>query len=129
MRNIAVPDFIEGTDPLITYAREIRKQFIAQWIVEVHPVGAKENYTICTGSGINNYEPFEVIPENGTTLSWFIGKQCNLGPGKYILDATWSIMSEDMPPKIIRFASNPFTILPRGSQLFLTPDQVLKLGE
>jgi hypothetical protein len=129
VRNVAVPDFIEGTDPLISYAREIRKQFVAQWIVEVHPVGVKDNFAICTGSGVNNYEPFEQMPENGVTLSWFIGKNCNLKQGKYILDATWSIMSEDMPPKVVRFGSNPFMVLPRGSQLYLTPEQVQKLGD
>jgi hypothetical protein len=126
VRNVAVPDFVEGTDPLITYSREIRKPFIGEWLVEVHQAGSADTAP-CYGSGRNRYEVDEVIPEGGVLLSWFIGTKCSLPPGKYILDTTWTILADGYPPKEIRYLSNPFTVLPKGGQLFLTPEQAQRL--
>lgn len=128
VRNLAIPDFIQGTDPLITYSREIRAPFIGQWIVEVHPVSASSDTSICTGSGRDFYRPQEVLPDAGVYLSWFMGKDCKLPPGKYIINAMWRIEPLDYPQKELHFVSNPFAVRPVGAQLYVTPDQVTKLA-
>lgn len=128
VRNVAVPDFVQGVDPLITYSREVRQSFIGEWLVEVHRVG-EDQFQACYGSGRSRYETDERIPDAGVPLSWFVGNHCDLAPGKYILDTTWRILADGYPPKEVRFMSNPFTVIPEGSQLFLTPEQVKRLDE
>lgn len=127
VRNVAVPNFIEGTDPLITYSREIRQPFYGMWSSEVHLVSATDDFPTCTGSGQNFYEPNETLPDAGVRLSWFLGKDCELGPGKYVIDSLWRIEPEGYPPKTLRFTSNPFTVIPKGGQLYVTPKQAEQL--
>jgi hypothetical protein len=127
VRNIAIPDFVQGADPLITYSREIRQPFIGEWIAEVHGVSASNDFPICVGSGRANYTPKETLPDAGVLLSWYMGKDCRLEPGKYVIDTTWRILPEGYPPKVIQFASNPFAVRPVGSQLYVSPSQVEKL--
>lgn len=128
VRNVAVPDFVQGSDPLITYSREVREPFIGDWIVEVHKEGDGE-FQFCYGSGRSRYEANEELPSAGVLLSWFIGAKCDFTPGKYFLDTTWTIRAQGYPEKTVRFVSNPFTVLPRGAQLFVTPQQAERLAE
>ena len=126
--NVFVPDHIEGDDPLIVYDRTIHKPFTATWNVDVHLLGDSEIST-CTGSGVSTYAPTEALPENGVALSWFIGKDCKLKPGTYTLHTTWEMRIVDYPPKLTTFVSNAFTVLPVGSQKYITPEQVQKLNQ
>lgn len=128
VRNLAVPDFIQGSDPLITYSREVRGPFIGQWVVEVHAVSASSDSPICTGSGKDFYSANDTLPDAGVYLSWFMGKDCKLPPGKYIIDALWRIEPLGYPQKELHFVSNPFAVRPIGAQLYVTPDQVSKLA-
>ena len=39
IKNVLVPDFVEGENPLIVYDRQTKKTFYGTWNVEVHQVG------------------------------------------------------------------------------------------
>lgn len=127
VKSVSVPDFIEGDNPLIIYDRHAKKTFFGYWNVEVHKLGEATDYAYCSGSGSAKYEIKEQLPKIGVTLEWFIGKDCKLPPGQWILQTNWEIHAEGYPPKFLTFNSNLFNILPKGSQLFLTPAQSNKL--
>jgi len=128
VKSVSVPNFVAGDDPNMIYDRVIKKPFHATWSVEVHRVGGETDYAYCYGSGTQFYEPKETLPKAGVTLSWFVGKDCNLPEGQYTLQASWEIRPEGYPTKNERVTSNLFRVLPKGSQLYLTPDQTKKLN-
>lgn len=127
VRNISVPDFVKGEDPAVVYDRVISKPFSGTWNVEVHPVSAAEDYPVCTGSGTNLYKPNETLPEKGITLSWFVGRVCDLPEGQYNLEVNYEIRPEGYPTKQYSATSNIFRVLPKGSQLYIAPEQVQQL--
>jgi hypothetical protein len=127
VKNVAVPNFIAGTDPQIIYDRTVHKPFSATWNVEVHLAGDKTDFSYCTGSGVNNYEPSPEAKDANVLLSWFIGKDCHLPPGQYLLQTNWEIRPEGYPTKRESYSSNLFRVLPVGSELYVTPSQVKKL--
>lgn len=126
VKNVFVPDHLEGENPLLVYARTVHKPFNATWNVDVHLLGEAET-SVCTGSGNSTYTSTEVLPESGVELSWFIGKRCQLKPGNYTLHTTWEMRIPDYPPKVTTYISNSFLVLEKGSQKYLTPEQVEKL--
>lgn len=129
VNNISVPDFVQGEDPAVIYDREIKKVFSGTWNVEVHGSTASNNYAVCSGSGTNLYKPEEALPESGVTLSWLIGRICDLPEGQYNLEANWEIRPEGYPPKQYAATSNIFRVLPKGAQLFIEPEQVEQLDK
>lgn len=127
VRNISVPDFVKGDDPAVVYDREIRQPFSATWNVEVHPATASSDYPVCTGSGTNLYKPNETLPENGVTLSWLVGRVCDLPEGQYNLEVNYEIRPAGYPAKQYSATSNIFRVLPEGAQLYVAPEQVQQL--
>jgi hypothetical protein len=129
INNVSVPNFIEGEDPNIIYDRQVKKPFYATWNVEIHRAGEATDYAYCTGNGTNLYTPKEQLPDAGVKLSWFVGKICNLPPGQYTAQTNWEIRPEGYPTKQATYSSNLFRVLPKGSQLYITPEQAEKLKE
>lgn len=127
VRNVSVPDFMEGADPLIVYDREVYKPFNGTWNVDIRKVSGGTQFNICIGSGVSSYKPSEKLPAAGVLLSYFVGKKCDLPPGTYIMEATWELRPPGYPIKETSFTSNQFQVLPSGSQQYLTPEQVQKL--
>lgn len=125
---IHIPPHVEGENPFMTYDREVLKPFVGTWVVDIRAVGVK-TAAVCTGSGTSKYEPDEPVPANGVTLSWYIGKDCKLPPGEYVAETDWEIRPEGYPTKHERRVSNVFQVLPRGSQLYVSPEQVQKLEQ
>ena len=115
VNSIYVPDFAAGSDPLMTYDRRIIEEFQGFWVVEVqqHDPASGAFILRCSGSGVNDYEPQDYIPENVVSWSWFIGKPCNdLPPGDYRLRTSWVLKRPDWPEKQIVAYSNMFKVLP-----------------
>lgn len=127
VRNVNVPDFIEGADPLMVYDREVIKPFNGTWNVDIRQVSGGTQFNICTGSGVSSYKPSEKLPAAGVLLSYFIGKKCDLPPGTYIMEATWELRPPGYPTKETSFTSNQFQVLPSGSQKYITPEQIERL--
>lgn len=127
VRNISVPDFVKGEDPAVIYDREVKQPFSGTWNVEVHPVSAAVDYPVCTGSGTNLYKPNEALPEKGVTLSWLVGRVCNLSEGQYNLEVNYELRPRGYPAKQYSATSNIFRVLPEGAQLYIEPEQVQQL--
>lgn len=128
VREINIPDFVEGTDPVMTYDRNIKKDFLGTFIVEIHAATASANYSVCSNSASRTYKAGEKKPET-VTLKWFVDRDCALKSGQYVAETTWKIEAEGYPTKEYSAVSNVFRVLPKGAQLYVTPEQVQKLEE
>jgi hypothetical protein len=116
VNRLSVPDFPIGVDPIILYSRDIKRHFEGEWIVEIRPVIKNANYSVCTGSGLNEYESDKTVPPDGVTLSWFMGRGCFLQPGQYALYCFWHIRVPGYQEKVYSYISNVFTVKPRERQ-------------
>lgn len=124
--DVYVPDFVEGDDPPIIYDKVVRKPFVGEWVADIRPFTEGTPAAVCVGSGTSHYAVEEQAKEN-PTLEWYIGKDCKLPPGTYTMSTVWEVRPEGYPTKYVEKNSNVFTVFPRGSQMFLTPEQVQKL--
>jgi hypothetical protein len=133
VKNIAVPNFIEGDDPLMIYDREVKLPFDATWNVIISRVGVPTLDPVCSGSGHHNYEPRTKMPEAGVTMSFFVGddawRNCSnkMKEGQYSLRVSYEMRPEGYPVKHLSYSSNLFRVLPRGAQLYIEPDQLQAL--
>lgn len=92
VKQIYVPDHKQGANPLVVYDRVVKQRFKAAWVVEVQTLGPNRKATnVCSGSGRSDYSPSETLPEIGVRWDWYIGKACNVPPGRYRLFTTWDI--------------------------------------
>jgi hypothetical protein len=108
---VFVPDHRAGTDPVIIYDRTVFENVRGFWIVEVQRREYGDlSFTECTGYGINDYEVSDTIPENRVSLSWFVGKECNLTPGTYRLRVSYSFRKQGWPVKDLVVLSNTFVV-------------------
>lgn len=104
VNKVYVPDHLIGEDPEMVYDRTVNEAFYGRWLVRIYSI--ESDLPVCSGSGSALYD--EVDSLRGVTLSWYIGKQCNLQPGQYLLRSTWSV-GEGYPP--VRNTSNVFEVL------------------
>ena len=112
VNDIYIPDFKLGENPTITYDRTIKEPFEGFWVIEVERF-LPDGRTVleCSGSGTNDYEVADYIPENAVSFEWFIGKRCeNFQRGKYRLRASWKMRRDGWPDKQIIRYSNVFNI-------------------
>ena len=91
VRQIGVPDFPLGTNPVIIYDRSVNKAFRGSYTVEVQEAGTLQPLPECTGSAEVNYDPDKQLPVGGPTLFWFIGHSCIIPIGSYRIEACWDI--------------------------------------
>lgn len=113
VREIFVPDHVEGSNPQVIYDRAIHEEFRGFWVVEVQrrePDGT--TYMVCSGSGVNDYEPEASIPENRVAWAWFIGRPCVIPEGAYRLRVSYDLTRLGWPLKQIVVVSNNFRVLP-----------------
>ena len=110
---VTVGDAKEGTQPKVIYDRTIVRPFRATWTAAVLALPERDgvNYGVCNNSSTADYEPSTKLPES-VSLEWFIEKDCNLGPGRYVLRTTWEIKLDYNIRKYVRAASNVFEVLP-----------------
>lgn len=117
IREIFVPDHVEGSNPLMVYDRIVHEEFRGFWVVEVQrrePDGT--THMVCSGSGVNDYEPNKSIPQNQVSWSWFIGRSCAVPPGKYRLRVSYDLTRLGWPLKHVVAISNNFDVLPRPTE-------------
>lgn len=108
---LSVPDFKQGDDPTIVYTRVIKRDFIGEWVAEVHVYDFQGDRTLfCSGTGASDYHHGDRLPDS-VTLSWFVGKQCDYRPGQYSIEVVWEFRSGSVT-KQVRAQSNVFKVLP-----------------
>jgi hypothetical protein len=112
VNDIFVPDMRAGEDPVMVYDRTIKEEFRGFWVTEVQRRDAGGSFVLeCTGSGINDYEPQDYIPNNAVRYSWYIGAKCaDLPPGQYRLRSSWIMRRPGWPDKNLVAYSNLFTV-------------------
>lgn len=107
---VSVPDYVVGGNPVVVYSRDIKRDFIGAFSVEVKDL---RRVTKCSGtaSGIK-YEQAETLDPTGKTLDWYIGTRCAgaLPIGAYFLETTYTIQVEGLPVKYLTTTSNIFTV-------------------
>lgn len=111
VNEVFVPDHVSGVDPEVIYDRTIHRNFRGFWIAEVQRRDAGDlNFTACPGAGVSDYETTDVIPGDTVTLSWLIGRQCGLKPGRYRIRLSYDITMPGWPLKTLTVFSNTFTV-------------------
>lgn len=116
VNNIYVPDFRAGEQPNLTYDRTVVETFQGFWVVEFQRLDPATGafVPICSGSGINDYDPSKFIPNNIVKMEWFVGKACtDLPPGNYRLRGSWSLRRPGWPEKSLVTYSNVFRVAAR----------------
>jgi hypothetical protein len=122
VNEVYVPDFEEGKPPMVLYDREIHENFDAFWIVEVQrkTVGGLWS-SVCSGNGVNEYDPAEVIPNNTVSWDWYINAKCEVPPGTYRLKTTYTMTRPGWPQKRVFNTSNEFKVTAQGVASALQP--------
>lgn len=95
VRQIGVPNFPVGHNPVMIYDRTIKRPFRGRYTVEVQEAGTLQPIEECTGSFDINYDPDKKLPVGGPTLFWFIGHECDIPIGTYRLEACWDIYRQN----------------------------------
>ena len=129
-RSVFVPDFVLGDDVNVIFDRDpVRQPFTSAWSVTV--ITADENLAaICDVSGFKNYQRGETLAATGVSMATMFGpKPCSWTAGEFVMRTTWKISREGYEDRIITRTSNPFHVLPPGSQLHIEPEQVQKLED
>lgn len=110
--NVYVPDHKVGSDPVLTYDRTILEGFTGFWIVEVQRKTPEGLFSLeCSGSGVNDYEPVDYIPNNQVTFEWFVGSRCkDIPTGEYRLRSSWTLKRHGWPEKSMVIYSNIFRV-------------------
>lgn len=111
---IFVPDFKAGENPTVTYDRVVKEPFRGFWVIEVERQIEDGKFKVeCSGSGINDYEVADYIPQNEVEWEWLIGHKCeHLPAGSYRLRGSWKMRRTDWPDKSVVKYSNLFQITP-----------------
>tara|TARA_Y100000593_G_scaffold83521_1_gene157494 strand:- start:18960 stop:19481 length:522 start_codon:yes stop_codon:yes gene_type:complete len=111
INEVYVPDYPAGEPPMILYDRVIRENFTGFWIVEVQRKTKTGLWsTACSGNGVNEYDPAEVIENNRVTWEWYIGKPCIVDTGVYRLKTTYDMTRPGWPAKRLFSLSNEFIV-------------------
>jgi hypothetical protein len=113
VREIYVPDHVQGTNPPVTYDRVIHEDFRGFWVVEVQRREADgATHAACSGSGVSDYETTDTIPNHRVSWTWFVGRNCEVRPGQYRLRLSLDLTRPNWPPKRVVAFSNTFVVLP-----------------
>jgi len=118
INDIYVPDHEVGTNPNMVYDRTIKVSHRGFWVVEAQRQNADGKGGVfgaaCTGSGVNDYDPGEIIVEDTVEWGWFFGRPCTIPPGTYRLQLTKDMTKPGYPVKQSRDYSNTFRVYAPG---------------
>ena len=110
---VVVTDTYVGDDPLVWYERSIKKEFFGDWAVEIKDAHS-DGVTACYGNGAALYTPNRDVINNPVSLSWFIGKFCDLPAGAYHGTVTFVLKKEGFFNKFLIVDILPFSMLERN---------------
>lgn len=111
VHEVFVPDHTVGSDPPLHFSRTIRENFTGLWIAEVQTRSAEGFFAnVCSGSGIDDYDTTDRLPEEGVSWSWYFGRPCVVPPGEYRVLTVWEMRRPGYPMKRLRHVSNVFEV-------------------
>lgn len=131
---ITVPDFEQGSDPIVLYDRTVKQPFYGEGKSEVREVGANGGDVLCSGGWSRAYEPTDVLDPKKVTFQWILGatvtpSPCVLPPGQYVVWFSLRVRPLNGVTREVVATTDPFIVYPKGGQIFVTPEQVRKLEE
>lgn len=111
VNEVYVPNHTTVENPQIIYDRVVLTEFEGFWIVELQKrAGGGLWATVCSGSGVNAYDPTEIIEKNLVSWETFVGHPCPRVAGDYRLRVTYTLTRPGWPPKRVLALSNDFTV-------------------
>ena len=116
--HLNVPDHCHGEDPRISYDRVIRRQFTGSFHAQLTAVAVddKLGFPVCSfQSGEFEYYPRDEMRVS-PYLSEFVGRTCNLEPGRYRLEVTWHPLRSGYLDETVSLVSNIFSVKPSSTQ-------------
>lgn len=125
VEELFIPDHEVGSNPQIVYARQIRQPFRGFWVAEAQQRGEDDRsagfFTQCTGSGTNDYELTDILPNDRVSWSWFFDRPCVIPPGTYRVVVSYDMMRPDYPVKRQEARSNVFRVYAPGTMSAAQP--------
>lgn len=112
VKYVQVRDVVAGEPVEMIVDRRIRRDFYAQWSVQVRRARGSEGWeTIPCGAGANTYRTTSLLPNPLTLQWWSEGKCSGLPPGRYQVSTQWHIYPGNLwPPKRVTALSNVFEV-------------------
>ena len=114
LNEIFVPDHTVGTNPDMIYDHTILVDHRGFWVGEVQKVRPEGREGVfqnaCSGSGVDDYEVNDVLPDETVDWEWFFGRPCNVPAGQYRIQLTRDMSKPGYPVKQMRGWSNTFTV-------------------
>ena len=107
---VFVEDHGPFEDPRVVYDRQVMQPFVGEWFAKVYDVDnvGGNRIVVCQGTKRHNYNPEDVVVDR--TLSWYLGVECALPTGKYMVRTLWEIEGRGK----VRETSNVWTVAPLG---------------
>lgn len=121
VEKIQVSNFSQGSawsDVDVSYPRVIHRTVEGDWRVEMHPVKKRKilDDVACSGSGTHTYKIGSKLRESEISLEWYLGNQCIVPPGEYILLTRWDFRPNEITTKRVEQISNVFRVFPSKSK-------------
>ena len=109
---LTIPDHATGSNPTITYDRFVRRDTIADWVVEVMKKKDGAFTEVCSGSGRSDYRLDEDRSSKSMVWDVYVGRRCNVSPGTYKVITSWRTIGWLGRADEVRATSNEFTVSP-----------------
>lgn len=113
VRQVVVNDTVAGVSPTMAVDRTIHTSFRGWWVAEVEKQQSHGGFSVvCAQSGRNNYNADAGLPDALDLDWWTYPLHCELTPGRYRVDTTWSFSPASFPEKHVHYVSNEFLVMP-----------------
>ena len=110
---VHVMDSTVGTPPTMIVAREVMRPFRGHWIATVKKAEDETKtsayYKECSSISESDYRPETVLPPKINLDWWTFPIKCDLQPGTYIVDTSWTFHVMFFE-RTVRAVSNVFII-------------------
>lgn len=114
VKSVVVHPTFEGSAPLLTVVRVIKKNFIGEWSATVRRFTPGGVEVVCAATGAAEYKVESVFPKDLNLDWWTFPVKCSLPVGTYRLDMVWTIKPDGYPEKHLIRDSNVFEVRPKG---------------
>lgn len=105
---------VEGSAPILTVSRTIKRDFIGEWSVTVRRLTPEGFEIACEATGAHQYRIDSVLPKKIDLDWWTFPVRCELKPGTYRLHTVWTVKPVGYPEKYLIRDSNLFEVKPQG---------------
>jgi len=110
---VHVTDSVVGISPTMIVARSVLRPFRGHWIATVKRAQNETEtalyYKECSAVSESDYRPETVLPPNLDLNWWTFPIKCDLQPGAYIVDTSWTFHVMFFE-RTVRAVSNVFLI-------------------